>query len=67
MQISDDGKWALVEFVDVTPKDLEPITTSANPNVRVFVRGQAAIADIVADFSQYKKNFTFSRFTARPQ
>jgi hypothetical protein len=67
MQVSDDGNWALCEFVGATPKDLEVITTSTVPNVKFFVRGQSALADVLADFLQYKKNFTFQSFTARPQ
>jgi hypothetical protein len=67
MQVSDDGNWALCEFVGATPKDLEVVTTSTAANVKFFVRGQASLADVLADFSQYKKNFTFQSFTARPQ
>lgn len=67
MQLSDDGNWALCEFVGATLNDLSTIINSTDPNVKVFVRGQAAVADILADFQNYKKNFTFQWFTGRPQ
>lgn len=67
MQISDDGKWALCEFIGATPQDLAVITASTDPNVKAFVRGKASLDDVLADFSQYKKNYTFPQFTTRVQ
>lgn len=67
MQISDDGKWALCEFVGATPKDLEVITKSNDPNVVFFERGHATLDQVLADFSQYKTGFTFAAFTVRAQ
>jgi hypothetical protein len=62
MIISDDGNWALCEFVGATPQDLSVITSAASANVVVFPRGQSTIAEIEADFQQYKKGFTFASF-----
>ena len=67
MQISDDGKWALCEFVGATPSDLKIITTSTDPHVVFFERGHAKLDDVIADFSKYKKNFTFNPFPVRVQ
>jgi hypothetical protein len=67
MQISDDGKWALCEFVGATPQDLQIITLSNNANVVFFERGKATLAEVLADFQQYKKNYTFPTFTTRAQ
>jgi hypothetical protein len=62
MLISDDGQWALCEFVGATPQDLQVITSAAGPNVVVFERGKSTIAEIEADFQQYMKGFTFASF-----
>jgi hypothetical protein len=62
MLISDDGKWALCEFVGATPQDLKVITSAASANVVVFERGSSTVADIEADFQKYMKSFTFARF-----
>jgi hypothetical protein len=62
MLISDDGNWALCEFVGATPKDLQVITSAAGPNVVVFERGTSTVAQIEADFQQYMKGFTFASF-----
>jgi hypothetical protein len=67
MQVSDDGKWALVEFVGATPKDLVAITASVDPNVKFFERGKSTQADIETEFQKYKKGFTMQMFNTRAQ
>jgi hypothetical protein len=67
MQLSDDGKWALVEFVGATPQALEMITKSADPNVKVFERGKSTPEQIETEFKKYKATFSLSVATARPQ
>jgi hypothetical protein len=67
MQISDDGKFALVEFVGATARDLAPIVNSTAAGVRVFVRGKDPEAAILAAFQEYKKTFQFTMFSVRPQ
>jgi hypothetical protein len=67
MQVSDDGKSALVEFVAATRLDLQPILTSTAAGVVVFERGNATQAEIETEFQKYKKNFTLSLFNARAQ
>jgi len=62
MLISDNGQWALCEFVGATPKDLQVITSAASASVVVFERGTSSIAEIEADFQQYLKGFTFASF-----
>src|SRR5258706_7443122 len=62
MQISDDGKFALVEFVGATPKDLQQIINSTDPNVKAFERGKTSQALIEAEFKRYKHYFTFDVF-----
>jgi len=67
MQISDDGKSALVEFVGPTPADLKFIINSKAPGVMAFERGAATKAQIEAAFQQYKVGFTLSSLAARAQ
>jgi hypothetical protein len=62
MLTSDDGKWALCEFVGATPKDLAVITSAASSTVVVFERGKNTVAEIETDFQQYMKTFTFASF-----
>jgi hypothetical protein len=67
MQISDDGKSALVEFVGPTPADLKFIVNSTAPGVKAFERGVATKAEIEAEFQKYKVGFTLGSLTARAQ
>jgi hypothetical protein len=67
MQLCDDGKSALVEFVGATPKELQTITSSTDPNVTVFERGKHTQAEIEAEFQKYKKGFTLNSFGVRAQ
>jgi len=65
MQLSDDGKFALVEFVGATPTDLQFIVTSTAVGVKAFERGKATKAQIEAEFQKYKAGFTVSSFTGQ--
>jgi hypothetical protein len=67
MQVSDDGKSALVEFVAATRLDLLPVISSTAVGVAVFERGAATQTQIEAEFQKYKKNFTLSMFNTRAQ
>lgn len=67
MQLSDDGKSALVEFVGSTRADILPIISSTAAGVVAFERGVATQAQIEAEFQKYKKNFTLSLFNTRAQ
>jgi hypothetical protein len=60
MQISDDGNFALVEFVGATPADLRFIVASNAAGVKAFERGTATKAQIEAEFQKYKAGFTLS-------
>jgi hypothetical protein len=67
IQMSDDGKSALVEFVGATRNDLLPIISSTEAGVVLFERGNATQAQIETEFQKYKKNFTMSMFNTRAQ
>jgi hypothetical protein len=62
MQVSDDGKSALVEFTGATPADLKHIVTSQAAGVKAFERGVATKAQIEAEFQKYKTGFSLSSF-----
>ena len=61
-QESDDGRFALVEFVALDRAAFEPILADRNPDVKVFQRGTARKADIEAEFRKLKRNFDIERF-----
>lgn len=68
MQMSDDGKFALVEYVAATRADLLPVITStAAGAAAVFERANATQAQIEAEFQKYKKDFTLGMFNTRAQ
>jgi hypothetical protein len=61
-QISDDGNFAIAEFVAVTRAGLSPILTSTNPSVISFERGLFALLEIETAFQQFKAGFSFKTF-----
>jgi hypothetical protein len=68
MQISDDGNFALVEFVGANAAELRGIINPSVAGVQaVFERGMASAAQIEAAFQQYKKGFQMSWFGVRAQ
>jgi hypothetical protein len=64
-QLSDDGKFALVEFVAADPEALRPILTSTNPLVKAFERGKASKTEIETEFRKFKRDFDPTKFTVR--
>jgi len=57
---SDDGKFALVEYV---AKDRSAFAAILNDKqVRVFVKGKDKQSDIEAELKKYKKNFDWNKF-----
>jgi hypothetical protein len=61
-QESDDGRYALVEFVALDRSAFQPILAESRPDVQVFVKGKAKRADIEAEFRKLKRNFDIERF-----
>jgi hypothetical protein len=53
---SDDGKSAIVEFVAVSRKALDPILKANRPDVKVFIRGQHRKEEIEAEIRRHKAN-----------
>jgi len=67
MQISDDGNFALVEFIGTVPAELKFIVNSTAPGVTAFERGTATKEQIQAEFQKYKAGFTLSSLAAGVQ
>jgi predicted glycosyl hydrolase (DUF1957 family) len=61
-QLSDDGNFAIAEFVAMTRAGLAPVLTSTNPSVLSFERGSATTAQIEVAFQKYKAAFSFKTF-----
>ncbi len=68
--ISDDGKYALAEFVARDRSAFAPIISdialaSADINIKTFERGKTKQADIEAEFKKHKKDFSFEQLVVR--
>jgi|SRR5579862_5314516 len=61
-QVSDDGNFALVEFVARDRAAFQSILADKSPSVQVFTKGTAKRADIEAAFKLLKKNFDITTF-----
>ena len=64
-QVSDDGKFALVEFVARTRDAFQHIQASKLAGVQTFVKSQDSQAAIEAQFKLLKKDFDISKFGVR--
>src|SRR5258708_21474215 len=69
--LSDDGQFALVEFVARDAKAFDRILADMNVNINVntnvksFRKGQDKREDIEAEFRKHKKDFDFDHFGVR--
>ncbi len=63
--MSDDGKYALAEFVARDRSAFRQILADSSPDVKSFVRGVHKRQEIEAEFKKYKKDFDFSQFGVR--
>jgi hypothetical protein len=57
---SDDGQWAIAEFVARDAAALEVILHDGQ--VKSFVKGKASKAEIETELRKYKKDFNLDRF-----
>ncbi len=62
-EVSDDGRFALVEFVARDRSAFAGI--AGDTSVRTFVRGRDKRDVIETEFKRHKKNFDFTRFAVR--
>lgn len=65
MQLSDDGKSALVEFVGLNPEKLAFIAESRESGVKAFERGKATKQEIETEFRKVKANFNLDSLQGR--
>jgi hypothetical protein len=65
-QVSDDGKYALVEFVAHDKNAFQTLKSDAR-TMKFFEKGNAQTADIDAEFKKYKKDFNWQHFGTRVQ
>lgn len=54
---SDDGKFAIVEFVASDPKAFEAIQQSGRADVKAFRKEKLDKAEAEAEFRKFKKDF----------
>lgn len=59
-QISDDGKFALVEYVAQDRSAFAAIL--ADKSIKVFIKGDARKDDIEKELKKYKKDFDLDKF-----
>jgi hypothetical protein len=55
-QESDDGQFALVEFVARNRAAFKELQADNNPAIKVFFKGQDKLSDIIAAFQKLKRN-----------
>jgi hypothetical protein len=65
VQMADDRKHALVEFVARTPAAFKQIMADKSVDVKVFQRGKDSRATIETYFRQYKKDFSLDAMEVR--
>jgi len=61
-QASDDGRFALVEFVARDPAAFKSILEDRRADVKVFEKGKDRREDIENEFRKYKQRFDLDRF-----
>lgn len=64
-QESDDGRFALVEFVAAGRAAFQQILSEKRPEVKTFLKGVARRADIETEFRKHKRDFNLDRFGVR--
>ena len=62
---SDDGNFALVEFVAVDKAALRRIVSANVPGVRLFDRSNSTREDVERAFKALRKNFDLTKFAGR--
>ena len=63
-QVSDNGQFALVEFVARTPWAFQPLRADKSGAVQLFDKGRSKKEDIEKEFKRHKKDFDIEKFGA---
>ena len=61
-ELSDDGQYALVEFVARTRAALAPISSARDARVQTFSKTTGRRDDIVREFQKLKRKFNIDNF-----
>ena len=61
-QVSDDGRFAIVEYVARNRAALAPVLAANQPNVKAFEKEKASRAELETEFKKYKKDFDLDSF-----
>jgi|SRR6185312_10449409 len=59
---SDDGKFALVEFVAQDKAAFKELLADTDANVKVFIKGQSTRAEIEGELKKHRKDFSLDNF-----
>lgn len=66
-QLSDDGQFAIAEFVGKNRLAFHQILSDVTHNLKIFERGTSTRAGLEAEFQKYKKDFDLDKFgVAKP-
>ena len=61
-EVSDDGKFALVEFVARDRAAFSDLLSGNHASVKAFEKGKSRKADIEAEFRKHRKDFDLDKF-----
>ncbi len=61
-EVSDDGKFAIVEFVARNREALLPVLVRIQANEKAFEKEKTTKAELETEFRKYKKDFDLERF-----
>ena len=64
-QISDDGKFAVVDLIARDRKAFQPIYAEGRADVKVFERGKSARAEVETEARRIIKDFDLDKFSNR--
>jgi hypothetical protein len=63
MVLSDDGRFALVEFVALDRSAFADLLADRRPEVRIFEKGRTRREDIETEFRKLRKEFELEQLT----
>ena len=58
---SDDGQFAIVEFVARDRAAFQPVTAANRADVRVFQKGRDSRTDIETEFRRHRQSFSLDQ------
>jgi hypothetical protein len=61
-QLSDDGNFALAEFVALNRDAFKDLLADTNPNIKVFFKGKDKRSDILTEFKKHKTDIDLKSF-----